>query len=168
MEITGLHLNNAALVNHFLSITALLAEFLTILSSLPSYAEDLRLTSAFLSPKFDVPADCSAELSPLGYQFLTDIFETFDKVCIPVLLVLLFHLPFPFPAYLTVFQKKAHEPLLIVCAFQDRDGALCPAELEELFSTSPGNPWASQRFPDTTVSDDAGAVTLQGWLAQWR
>ncbi|KAL1722755.1 P-loop containing nucleoside triphosphate hydrolase protein [Schizophyllum commune] len=92
------------------------------------YAEDLRLTSAFLSPKFDVPADCSAELSPLGYQFLTDIFETFDK---------------------------------------DRDGALCPSELEELFSTSPGNPWASQRFPDTTVSDDAGAVTLQGWLAQW-
>jgi Ras family protein T1 len=40
--------------------------------------------------------------------------------------------------------------------------------LEELFSTSPGNPWASQDFPDTTVSDDTGAVTLQGWLAQWR
>ena len=86
MEITGLHLNNAALVNHFLSIIALLAEFLTILFSLPSYAEDLRLTSAFLSPKFDVPADCSAELSPLGYQFLTDIFETFDKVCFRILL----------------------------------------------------------------------------------
>ena len=26
-------------------------------------------------------ADCSVELSPLGYQFFTDIFETFDKVC---------------------------------------------------------------------------------------
>lgn len=36
-----------------------------------------------LSPdyfRFDVAPDCSVELSPLGYQFFTDIFETFDKV----------------------------------------------------------------------------------------
>ncbi|KAF8229696.1 mitochondrial Rho GTPase [Tricholoma matsutake] len=92
------------------------------------YAEDLRLTEAFLSPRFDVAPDCSVELSPLGYQFFTDIFETFDK---------------------------------------DQDGALNTAELDEVFSTSPGNPWATQKFPDTTLSDDAGAVTLQGWLAQW-
>ncbi|KAF8827534.1 hypothetical protein HHX47_DHR4000397 [Lentinula edodes] len=92
------------------------------------YAEDLRLTEAFLSPKFDVPPDCSVELSPPGYQFFTDIFETFDK---------------------------------------DQDGALNPSELEEVFGTSPGNPWASQKFPDTTLSDDTGSVTLQGWLAQW-
>ncbi|KAI9510604.1 P-loop containing nucleoside triphosphate hydrolase protein [Russula earlei] len=43
------------------------------------YAEDLRLTEAFLFPQFDVPPDCSVELSPLGYQFFTDIFEVFDK-----------------------------------------------------------------------------------------
>ncbi|KAL0961338.1 hypothetical protein HGRIS_006294 [Hohenbuehelia grisea] len=92
------------------------------------YAEDLRLTEPFLSPKFDVPHDCSVELSPLGYQFFTDIFEVFDK---------------------------------------DQDGALKPQELNELFSTSPGNPWATQKFPDNTSSDDSGAVTLQGWLAQW-
>ena len=42
------------------------------------------------------------------------------------------------------------------------------AELDQVFSTSPGNPWAAQKFPDTTLSDEAGAVTLQGWLAQWR
>lgn len=51
---------------------------------------------------------------------------------------------------------------------KDQDGALNAEELAELFSTSPGNPWASQKFPETTVADDAGAVTLQGWLAQWR
>jgi mitochondrial Rho GTPase 1 len=62
------------------------------------YAEDLRLTEDYLWPKLaiswnfpnelteigydrlDVPADCSVELSPLGYQFFTDVFETFDKV----------------------------------------------------------------------------------------
>ncbi|KAJ7695672.1 P-loop containing nucleoside triphosphate hydrolase protein [Mycena rosella] len=92
------------------------------------YAEDLRLTEGFLLPKFDVAPDCSVELSPLGYQFFTDIFETFDK---------------------------------------DQDGALKTAELDQVFSTSPGNPWATQKFPDTTLSDDTGAVTLQGWLAQW-
>lgn len=37
-----------------------------------------------------------------------------------------------------------------------------------LFSTSPGNPWLGQGFPDTTVTAGSGAVTLQGWLAQWR
>ncbi|KAI1793289.1 mitochondrial Rho 1 [Ganoderma leucocontextum] len=92
------------------------------------YGEDLRLTESFLYPKFEVPHDCSVELSPLGYQFLTVIFENFDK---------------------------------------DQDGALNKEELDELFSTSPGNPWAGQKFPDTTVADDTGAVTLQGWLAQW-
>ncbi|TFK52599.1 mitochondrial Rho GTPase [Heliocybe sulcata] len=92
------------------------------------YAEDLRLTESFLLPRFDVPHDCSVELSPLGYHFFTDIFETYDK---------------------------------------DQDGALKTSELEEMFSTSPGNPWANQRFPDTTLVDDTGAVTLQGWLAQW-
>ena len=62
------------------------------------YAEDLKLTESFLLPKyvgcyplnkltnlpielrFDVPPDCSVELSPLGYQFFTEIFEIFDKV----------------------------------------------------------------------------------------
>ncbi|KAG6891671.1 ERMES complex Ca(2+)-binding regulatory GTPase gem1 [Termitomyces sp. T32_za158] len=100
------------------------------------YAEDLRLTESFLFPKFDVPIDCSVELSPLGYQFLTEIFETFDK------------------------GSRSQ-------SFQDQDGALKKAELDEVFSTSPGNPWATQNFPDTTLSDDTGAVTLQGWLAQW-
>jgi EF hand associated len=48
------------------------------------YGEDLRLTEQFLLPKFDeVPGDCSVELSPLGYQFFTDIFEIFDKVSLP-------------------------------------------------------------------------------------
>ncbi|KIJ54421.1 hypothetical protein M422DRAFT_58414 [Sphaerobolus stellatus SS14] len=93
------------------------------------YGEDMRLTESFLNPKqFDVPYDCSVELSTLGYQFFTDIFQIFDK---------------------------------------DQNGSLSDEELEELFSTSPGNPWVSQGFPDTTITDDAGAVTLQGWLAQW-
>lgn len=92
-----------------------------------------------------MPYDCSVELSPKGYQFLTDIFETFDKV-----------------RTIQCITPK------VVNRAQDQDGALKTGELEDLFSTSPGNPWAGQKFPDTTVADDTGAVTLQGWLAQWR
>ncbi|CAK9786796.1 uncharacterized protein COLE_02623 [Cutaneotrichosporon oleaginosum] len=92
------------------------------------YGESLDLREDFLSPRFDVPYDCSVELSPLGNQFLTDIFEAYDK---------------------------------------DNDGALSQSELDDLFSTSPGNPWRAQGFPDTTITDDLGRVTLQGWLAQW-
>lgn len=79
--------------------------------------------------RFDVPHDCSVELSHPGYEFFTGLFERYDK---------------------------------------DRDGALNAKELSEIFSTSPGNPWANTTFPDTTIADDLGSVTLQGWLAQWR
>jgi len=92
------------------------------------YGMDLKLTEEFLHPKFDVPSDCSVELSQKGYQFFTDIFESFDK---------------------------------------DQDGSLNAAELKDLFSTTPGNPWTAQNFPSMTIADDSGAVTLQGWLAQW-
>lgn len=78
--------------------------------------------------RFDVPNDCSVELSPLGNQFFIDIFEAYDR---------------------------------------DQDGALSQSELDELFQTSPENPWVPQGFPDTTLTDELGRVTLQGWLAQW-
>ncbi|KAJ3133446.1 ERMES complex Ca(2+)-binding regulatory GTPase gem1 [Geranomyces variabilis] len=50
---------------------------------------------------------------------------------------------------------------------QDKDGALKDSELAELFGTAPGNPWDGTGFPETTLTDDSGAVTLQGFLAQW-
>jgi Ras family protein T1 len=39
--------------------------------------------------------------------------------------------------------------------------------LEHLFSSSPGNPWKNTLFPDTTLRNEFGHVTLQGFLAQW-
>ncbi|PWZ02167.1 mitochondrial Rho GTPase 1 [Testicularia cyperi] len=94
------------------------------------YGADLTLEDSFVKPPFAVPPECSVELSPHGYQFLTDIFEVHDK---------------------------------------DRDGALSAEELESLFVTAPGNrhPWEGSGFPESTITDEHGAVTLQGWLAQW-
>ncbi|RCI02512.1 ERMES complex Ca(2+)-binding regulatory GTPase gem1, partial [Rhizopus stolonifer] len=87
------------------------------------YGDDLSLREDFL-----LPTQCSVELSPHGYQFFAELFQTFD---------------------------------------QDKDGALNRHELDSLFSTSPGNPWANTGFPHTTITTETGSVTLQGWLAQW-
>ncbi|KAI4138858.1 MAG: hypothetical protein LQ341_004485, partial [Variospora aurantia] len=94
------------------------------------YTESLSLHSSFLSPKFDVPANSSAELSPAGYRFFVDLFLLHDK---------------------------------------DNDGGLSPSELSTMFAPTPGLPsqWLDNDFPSCTVRNDAGYVTLQGWLAQW-
>ncbi|WFC99154.1 ERMES complex Ca(2+)-binding regulatory GTPase gem1 [Malassezia yamatoensis] len=93
------------------------------------YGMDLQLSHTYVYPTLDVPNGYAVELSPSGYQFLTEIFKSHDK---------------------------------------DHDGALNDQELIALFATAPGgrHPWGIG-FPASTVTDEAGAVTLQGWLAQW-
>lgn len=94
------------------------------------YTDSLSLQESFLHPRFDVPAGASAELSPVGYRFLVDLFLSSDK---------------------------------------DNDGGLDDTELAALFAPTPGLPlaWEDEGFPACTVRDEAGHVTLQGWLAQW-
>ena len=43
------------------------------------YSNSLSLHSSFLHPKFDIPPNTSAELSPAGYRFFVDLFLLFDK-----------------------------------------------------------------------------------------
>ncbi|ROT36274.1 mitochondrial Rho GTPase [Sodiomyces alkalinus F11] len=52
---------------------------------------------------------------------------------------------------------------------KDNDGGLSDEELEALFAPTPGLPqsWEDSSFPLSTVRNEAGYVTLQGWLAQW-
>lgn len=52
---------------------------------------------------------------------------------------------------------------------KDNDGGLNDQELDALFSPTPGLPqsWSDSSFPSTTVRNEAGYITLQGWLAQW-
>lgn len=52
---------------------------------------------------------------------------------------------------------------------KDNDGGLNDAELDSLFLPTPGLPsiWLETSFPSCTVRNEAGHITLQGWLAQW-
>lgn len=43
------------------------------------YSNSLSLHSSFLNPKFDIPPNTSAELSPAGYRFFVDLFLLFDR-----------------------------------------------------------------------------------------
>ncbi|KAL8865333.1 MAG: hypothetical protein Q9174_006943 [Haloplaca sp. 1 TL-2023] len=43
------------------------------------YTDNVSLQSNFLAPKFDIPANSSAELSPAGYRFFVDLFLLHDK-----------------------------------------------------------------------------------------
>jgi mitochondrial Rho GTPase 1 len=58
---------------------------------------------------------------------------------------------------------------LFLTSDRDNDGGLKDAELSALFAPTPGIPgsWLENNFPSCTVRNDAGHVTLQGWLAQW-
>ena len=58
---------------------------------------------------------------------------------------------------------------LFLTSDRDNDGGLRDAELASLFAPTPGMPqsWKDNSFPACTVRNDAGYVTLQGWLAQW-
>ena len=52
---------------------------------------------------------------------------------------------------------------------KDNDGGLNDSELKALFAPTPGLPpsWFESSFPSSTVHNEAGHITLQGWLAQW-
>ncbi|KAF4978676.1 hypothetical protein FZEAL_4994 [Fusarium zealandicum] len=52
---------------------------------------------------------------------------------------------------------------------KDNDGGLNDEELEALFAPTQGLPssWTDSYFPSSTVRNEAGHITLQGWLAQW-
>ena len=43
------------------------------------YNNSLSLTSNYVSPKFNLPVNTSAELSPAGYRFFVDLFLLFDE-----------------------------------------------------------------------------------------
>ncbi|GFG31580.1 hypothetical protein Cfor_10413 [Coptotermes formosanus] len=91
------------------------------------YMNSLEISKEYLRPFIRVPIGCTSELSHKGQQFLSTLFERYDK---------------------------------------DKDGALSPAEVDNLFSTCPSPLWG----PDvhrTVLTNSKGWITLQGFMSQW-
>ncbi|KAI3857149.1 hypothetical protein MKW98_010563 [Papaver atlanticum] len=47
------------------------------------------------------------------------------------------------------------------------DGALLPAELDDLFSTAPESPWSEAPYKESAVKTALGGLSFNGFLAQW-
>ena len=82
------------------------------------------------------------------------------------------HPKFDVPAYASAELSPAGYRFfvdLFLLHDKDNDGGLNDSELATLFSPTPGIPasWVDSGFPSCTVRNEAGHITLQGWLAQW-
>lgn len=55
---------------------------------------------------------------------------------------------------------------LHIPVFQDRDCALSPEELKDLFDVFPYMPWGPD-VNNTVCTNDQGWITYQGYLSQW-
>lgn len=82
------------------------------------------------------------------------------------------HPKFEVPEYASAELSPAGYRFLVdlfLTSDRDNDGGLKDEELASLFAPTPGIPqlWIDNNFPSCTVRNDAGHVTLQGWLAQW-
>lgn len=53
-----------------------------------------------------------------------------------------------------------------ICVFQDRDCALSPEELADLFDVFPYMPWGPD-VNNTVCTNEQGWITYQGYLSQW-
>ncbi|XP_010552819.1 PREDICTED: mitochondrial Rho GTPase 2-like [Tarenaya hassleriana] len=49
----------------------------------------------------------------------------------------------------------------------DNDGALRPAELDDLFQTAPESPWLEAPYKDAAVKTPGGNLTINGFLSEW-
>ncbi|KAF2171269.1 hypothetical protein M409DRAFT_50733 [Zasmidium cellare ATCC 36951] len=82
------------------------------------------------------------------------------------------HPKFDVPAYASAELSPAGYRFfvdLFLLHDKDNDGGLNDSELAALFAPTPGLPssWIENSFPNCTVRNEAGYITLQGWLAQW-
>uniref|UniRef100_A0A0D9V7P4 Miro domain-containing protein n=1 Tax=Leersia perrieri TaxID=77586 RepID=A0A0D9V7P4_9ORYZ len=48
-----------------------------------------------------------------------------------------------------------------------RDGALLPAEIEDLFSTAPENPWSSHLYMNCAETNVLGGLSFEGFISKW-
>uniref|UniRef100_A0A0D9V7P6 Mitochondrial Rho GTPase n=1 Tax=Leersia perrieri TaxID=77586 RepID=A0A0D9V7P6_9ORYZ len=49
----------------------------------------------------------------------------------------------------------------------DNDGALLPAEIEDLFSTAPENPWSSHLYMNCAETNVLGGLSFEGFISKW-
>ena len=115
------------------------------------YDDDLSFRKLYLFPNLKVPIGSTAELSWAGYEFLTR-YISYD----------IYHHDHPRIEYtLSLLNFRIFEKY--DC---DRDGALNPQELINLFSTCPLMPWGQDIYNTVTTQPNTGWLGLPGFLGE--
>lgn len=109
--------------------------------------------------RIKIPPDCTTELNHNAYLFLQSIFDKHDKVS-GYMTGLLWRIVY---SLLTSSSVLIH---IWMCVIQDRDCALSPEELKDLFKVFPYMPWGPD-VNNTVCTNDQGWITYQGYLSQW-
>lgn len=63
-------------------------------------------------------------------------------------------------------QQESPLKMNLFCFCQDRDCALSPEELADLFEVFPYMPWGPD-VNNTVCTNEQGWITYQGYLSQW-
>lgn len=127
-----------------------------------------------LYTRIKIPPDCTTELNHNAYLFLQSVFDKHDKVSGHVCFVCWF--VFSLSTFISIFTTRFQqdEPFcaqLSLCVFvsvvfQDRDCALSPEEVKDLFKVFPYMPWGPD-VNNTVCTNEQGWLTYQGYLSQW-
>ncbi|KAK0145975.1 Mitochondrial Rho GTPase 2 [Merluccius polli] len=123
------------------------------------YDDTLELTDDYLYPQLRVPAGCTTELNHLGHQFLQRLFDKYDEVSD------------------RCRQSTQHGDVTLLAhhvtngaeardIVQDKDSALSPTELRNLFCVFPYTPWGPEVYSSVPTTDQ-GYLSHHGYLCQW-
>lgn len=99
-----------------------------------------------------VPIGCTTELNHSGHQFLQQLFDKYDDVSPPTLA--------DFPFWFSYSEAAVCFPS------QDKDGALSPTELANLFRVCPYTPWGDGVYVSVPTTAE-GYISNHGYHCQW-
>lgn len=99
-----------------------------------------------------VPVGCTTELNHSGHEFLQQLFDKYDDVSARTFVVFSFWFSY------------SEEALCFL--LQDKDSALSPTELTNLFRVCPYMPWGDGVYVSVPTSAE-GYISNHGYHCQW-
>lgn len=105
-----------------------------------------------------IPVGCTTELNHLGHQFLQKLFDKYDEVSA--------HTDGPDPLTNFACLESFIGSMIVCLLLQDKDSALSPAELKNLFSVLPYMPWGPAVYSNVPLTDES-YISHHGYFCQW-
>ncbi|XP_064951042.1 mitochondrial Rho GTPase 1-like isoform X3 [Musa acuminata AAA Group] len=130
------------------------------------YDNDIKLRDDLLPTIFKRASDQTVELTNEAVDFLKGVFLTFDIDSSTLGLACR-----GWSGGTTCDSCDSYASLWLLSEAEHilgyQDGALRPAELDDLFSTAPESPWSEAPYKDAAEKNVLGGLSLEGFLSEW-